>query len=115
MWTWAYLRHWIVRHAAGAVPWWLLSGTELEMVALRALGARIGRRVHLHHGVDVRQGGWDLLEIGDEVSVGADGELRLVDLEAQQLVIGPIAIGAGATIETRAGLAEAHASAPARG
>jgi non-ribosomal peptide synthetase-like protein len=105
MWTWAYLRHWIVGHAAGAVPWWLLAGTELQMIALRALGARIGRRVHLHHGVDVRQGGWDLLEIGDEVSVGADGELRLVDLEAQQLVIGPIAIAAGATIETRAGLA----------
>ena len=39
---------------------------------LRALGARVGRRVHIHRGVDLARGGWDLLEIGDDVTLAQD-------------------------------------------
>src|SRR5437899_11138969 len=68
-WGSFHVRNWIVQQAAKSVPWWLLQGTEFHNSALRALGARIGERVHLHRGVNLRHGGWDLLEIGDDVTV----------------------------------------------
>src|SRR5438309_1912540 len=46
-----YLRHWIVMQAARLIPWPLLQGTSFQQTALRALGAKIGRRVHIHRGV----------------------------------------------------------------
>ena len=76
----------------------------MHQVALRALGARIGRRVHIHRGVDLRQGGWDLLEIGDDATIEQDAELRLVDMDAGQWVVGPITIGRGATMDVRSGV-----------
>ena len=42
---------------------------------LRALGAKIGADVHLHRGVALHQGGWDLLEIGDAAALGRDASL----------------------------------------
>lgn len=104
VWGGWYLRHWMVQQIARIVPWSVLAGTELQAVALRALGARIGRRVHIHRGVDLAQGAWDLLAIGDDVSIGQDAELRLVELEEGHIVLGPIAIGDGATLEVRAGV-----------
>src|SRR3954451_20400610 len=76
VWGGLYLRDWIVVSLARLIPWWLVEGTELTSVALRRLGARIGRRVHIHRGVDLSGGGWDLLEIGDDVTVTQDAELR---------------------------------------
>ena len=69
VWGAFYLRHWIVLRTLRLVPWRLLEGTEFQLVALRALGARIGRRVHLHRGVDLLHGGWDLLDIDDDVTI----------------------------------------------
>jgi non-ribosomal peptide synthetase-like protein len=104
VWSGLYLRDWIVVSLARLVPWWLLEGTELTSVALRALGARIGRRVHIHRGVDLTGGGWDLLEIGDDVTVAQDAELRTRELNEGQLIFGTVKIGSGATIDVRAGL-----------
>jgi non-ribosomal peptide synthetase-like protein len=61
--------------------------------------------VHLHRGVDLTQGGWDLLTLADDVTVGQDAALRLVELENRELVVGPITLGEGATLEVRAGVA----------
>ena len=80
-----------------ADPLGLVEGTGFKQAILRALGARIGKRVHIHRGVDLRHGGWDLLEIGDDVTLGQDASLRLVDFEDGQMVDRP-----------------GHASAPAR-
>lgn len=99
-----YLRHWVVRQVLQFIPWGLLAGTEFQCMALRALGARIGKRVHLHRGVSLFEGGWDLLEIGDDVTLNQDVSLRLVDFEERCLVIGRVTIGARATLETRAGM-----------
>jgi len=104
-----YLRNWIVQRIARLVPWDLISGTEFENAALRALGARIGKRVHLHRGVALADGGWDLLTLGDDVMVGQDATLRLVDLVGGCLVIGPVTLGAGSTLEVRAGMS-AHST-----
>lgn len=103
-WSGARFRHWAVARLAQLIPWSLLQGTELQSAVLRMLGARVGRRVHFHRGVALHDGGWDLLEIGDDVALGRDVELGMCELDDGQLVVGPVHIGAGATIEGRAGL-----------
>ena len=105
VWGSFYVRNWMVQQTARTIPWWLLEGTGFQTLALRALGARIGRRAHIHRGVDLTHGGWDLLEIGDDVTVGQDVNLGLVDLEEGDILVRPIHLGNGCTLETRAGLA----------
>jgi non-ribosomal peptide synthetase-like protein len=105
VWGSLYVRNWMVQQAVRAIPWWLIEGTGFQPMALRALGARIGRRVHIHRGVDLRQGGWDLLEIGDEVNIGQEAILGLVELEDGDILIRPVSLGAGATLDIRSGVA----------
>ncbi|MDO8544758.1 MAG: amino acid adenylation domain-containing protein [Opitutaceae bacterium] len=104
-----YLRNWIVQRTVRLIPWWLIEATEFQNAALRALGAHIGKRVHLHRGVDLLRGGWDLLDLGDDVTVGRDAVLELVRYESRQIVVGPVSLGHGCTIETHA-----HVGAGAR-
>jgi non-ribosomal peptide synthetase-like protein len=102
VWGAMYLRNWIVCETARRIPWRLLEGTGFQLAALRALGAKIGRRVHIHRGVDLQQGGWDLLDIGDDVTIGQEVVIRLVDLEDERIVVAAVRIGARSTIEVRA-------------
>ncbi|MEM7163811.1 MAG: amino acid adenylation domain-containing protein [Planctomycetota bacterium] len=104
-----HVRNWIVQRVVRSVPWGLLQGTVFHCAALRALGAKIGRRVHIHRGVDLLSGGWDLLTVGDNVTVSQDASLRLVDLEAGHLVVGPIVLGDECTVGVRAGVGPASA------
>lgn len=53
-----HLRHWMVERVAQLVPWTLLEDTVFLGIALRMLGARVGRDVHVHRGVDLYRGGW---------------------------------------------------------
>jgi non-ribosomal peptide synthetase-like protein len=102
VWGSFYVRNWLVQRCVRLVPRRLLEATELENALLRALGARIGKRVHLHRGATVWEGGWDLLTIGDDAAIGQDAALNLVSLADAQIVVGPVTIGARATVETRA-------------
>jgi non-ribosomal peptide synthetase-like protein len=104
VWGSFYLRNWMVQQVVRAIPWWLMEGTGFQTAALRALGARIGRRVHIHRGVDLVHGGWDLLEIGDDVTIGQEAHLGLVELEDGDILVRPVHIGSGCTLETRAGV-----------
>ena len=104
VWSWPYLRHWMVQQTVRLVPWRLLEGTVFQQAALRALGARIGERVHLHRGVGLLGGGWDLLEIGDDATLSQDSALRVVEVEDGHLRLGPVSIGKGCTLDVRAGL-----------
>jgi len=104
VWSGWYLRHWIVVQASRLIPWPMLQGTMLQQTILRLLGARIGRGVHIHRGVDLARGGWDLLELGDHVSLGQDAMLGLAELDRGDVVIGPVTLEQGATLETRAAL-----------
>ncbi|MFM7134687.1 MAG: amino acid adenylation domain-containing protein [Planctomycetota bacterium] len=103
-WSAWHLRHWIVVRLVSLAPWELLETLSLAPFALRLLGARIGRRVHIHRGVRLTDGGWDLLVLEDDATIGQDACLRLVELEGGSLVVGPITIRRGGTLETRAGL-----------
>jgi non-ribosomal peptide synthetase-like protein len=104
-WGSFYVRNWMVQQIARAIPWWVMEGTEFQLATLRALGARIGERVHFHRGVTMGQGGWDLLDIGDDVTVGQDASLGLVEMDAGCIVVAPISLGDGATVDIRAGVA----------
>ncbi len=99
-----FTRHWIVCSASRLIPWAMLEGTPLASVALRALGAKVGKRVHVHRGVNFTTGGWDLLTIGDDVTLAQDAAIRLTDYEDGQLIVGAVTIGDGATVDVRAGL-----------
>ena len=102
VWSGFYLRNWIVQQSVRLVPWRSLEGPFLQQAVLRALGARIGRRVHIHRGVNLLMGGWDLLEIGDDVTLNRDAELGLVELDAGEIVVGSVSLGAGSTLDIRA-------------
>ena len=104
VWGRYYLRHWVVERTAGLIPWWLLEGTEYQKTALRALGARIGQRVHIHRAVELRDGGWDLLDIGDDVTLAQGAAVRLIELEAGEMLVGPVVLGAGCTLDVQAGV-----------
>jgi non-ribosomal peptide synthetase-like protein len=105
IWGSFFVRNWMVQRVVALVPWRLLEGTVFQQIALRALGARIGRRVHIHRGVNLLQGGWDLLEIGDDVTLSQDAAVQLVELESGQIVVGPVTLGDGCTLDVRAGVA----------
>ncbi len=104
VWSGLYLRHWMVQQTTRIVPWRFLEGTVFQQVVVRALGARIGRRVHIHRGVGLLQGGWDLLEIGDDATLSQDAAIRLIDYDDGHLVVGAVRIGAGCTLDVRAGM-----------
>jgi len=104
VWGGFYVRNWIVGQAAGMIPWTTLEGTVFKNVVLRMLGAKIGARVHIHRGVNLNHGGWDLLEIGDDVTLSQEAAVRIVELEAGQIVIAPVSLGNGATLDVRAGV-----------
>lgn len=102
VWSTFYLRHWIVASAARTVPWSMLAETVAYSAALRLLGAKVGRRVHIHRGVNLQHGGWDLLTIGDGVTLSREAHLGLVELDDGCLCIGPVTIEDDATLEIRA-------------
>ena len=104
VWGYWYLRHWIVQRCVRLVPWNALVGTELQLAGLRRLGARIGRNVHLHRGVDLLVGGWDLLEIGDDVTLSQDSGVGLCEFDDGHVVVAPVVLERGAVLEVRAGV-----------
>jgi len=104
VWGGLYVRNWVVQRTAALVPWGLLQDTVFLNFALRMLGARIGRRVHIDRGVNLGMGGWDLLTIGDDATICRDAALRVVDLDDGEIVFAPVEIGDRATVDIRAGV-----------
>jgi non-ribosomal peptide synthetase-like protein len=104
VWSGYHVRCWMVQQVVRLIPWRMIQGTEFQCMALRALGARIGSRVHLHLGVDLTHGGWDLLDIGDDVTVSQDAAVRLMCLEEGRLVVGPVTLADRATLDVRSGV-----------
>jgi len=103
-WGSFYVRNWMVQQTVRIIPWGLLEGTVFQQIVLRLLGARIGERVHIHRGVNLLLGGWDLLDIGDDVTLSQDAALRLVELQDGQIIVAPVTIGNGCTLNIRAGV-----------
>lgn len=101
-WSWWHLRHWIVQRTLQWVPFGLTAGTEFQSTWLRLLGARVGKRVHLHRGADVFSGAFELLEIGDDAVIGQDANLSTVQLVDHWFEVAPISVGARSLVSVRA-------------
>ncbi|MEO8084642.1 MAG: amino acid adenylation protein, partial [Ardenticatenales bacterium] len=104
LWGAFHLRYWLASRAARAIPWALIASTEWSAVALRVLGARVGPRVHVHRGVDLSGAAWDLLSLDDDVTLNQDSAVQTVEFEAGAIVVDAVSLGAGATLEVRAGV-----------
>src|SRR5207253_5878987 len=98
LWGWYFFRWWFVRAVLSVVPSGYLLGTPLLGLYYRLLGARVGRNVHF--GTD-DVFCFDLLAVGDDTCLGSDVGLLGYTVENGELVIGPIAIGAGCTVGNR--------------
>jgi non-ribosomal peptide synthetase-like protein len=103
-WSFAHLRHWTAVRCVALMPWELIEAIGLAPVVLSLLGAKVGRGVHIHRGVRLTEGGWDLITLEDGATIGQDACLRAVELESGTVVVGPVTVRRNATLETRAGL-----------
>lgn len=89
LWGMTYFRWWAASRMVESAPVYLLSGSSLYGLWLRALGAKVGREVNIGSlGVRVP----DLLQIGNEVSVGNGVSLENARVERGQLYLGRVVI-----------------------
>ena len=101
-WSSRHVREWMVEQVGSTIPWSIVEGTALTSWGLRRLGARVGRRVHVHRGVNVLRSGWDLLELGDGVTLCQDAAVLVSRLDRGGVEHGRVSIGVGATVGVRA-------------
>ncbi|MCK5074449.1 MAG: amino acid adenylation domain-containing protein [Bacteriovoracaceae bacterium] len=102
VWGGMYLRNWILCQSVRLVPMGMFDGTEFKNMFLRLLGVKIGKNVFIHKGVNILAGGWDLIEIGDNATIGRESAVRALDFYNGEMIFGTIKIGKNCTIETRA-------------
>ena len=103
LWGTYYFRWWLATTIESAVPVGYLAGSPLMGLYCRLMGAKIGHNVHLDaDGFAI----YDLLEIGDDSSVGVDANLLGYTIEDGCLKIGRVAVGRRCFVGARAVLAE---------
>lgn len=99
LWGWYFFRWWFVKAITASIPIDYLAGTPLLSLFYRLMGAKIGANVHLATDNCLA---YDLLEIGDDSSVGEESSLAGCTVERGRLRIGPIRVGRRVFIGTRA-------------
>jgi non-ribosomal peptide synthetase-like protein len=99
LWGVMYFRWWLSDRIAEVPPRHLLSGSSLNAVYLRALGAKVGRDV-LIGAVTIRAP--DLLHIGNGVSIGSSVNLENARVERGELILSSIHIGDEAVVDSYA-------------
>lgn len=87
LWGKTYFRWWLADRLTGVAPTYLLAGSTLNNLYLKALGAEIGHDVHMG-SIHVRMP--NLLTVGDGVSIGSHVNLENAKVEQGQLVLGKI-------------------------
>jgi non-ribosomal peptide synthetase-like protein len=99
LWGTTYFRWWLTDRISEIPPRHLLSGSSLNALYLRALGAKIGRDVVIG-SLSIRVP--DLLDIGNGASIGASVNLENARVERGELILGQISIGVEAVIDSYA-------------
>lgn len=101
IWSFAYLRFWIVKTLVIANPLALLAlGSPLYILYLRALGAKVGRHtLILSRHVPVCA---DLVQIGSDCVINRDAFLNGYRARGGVIELGAVAIGDGAFVGERA-------------
>jgi non-ribosomal peptide synthetase-like protein len=90
LWSLYYWRWWLCNRVQAFSGLGGLSGTPLQPLVFRLMGARVGARCTL----DTAQGSaWDLLSIGSDTSIGADTQLLGYRVEDGMLRLGTVEIG----------------------
>ncbi|MYM39357.1 Pls/PosA family non-ribosomal peptide synthetase [Duganella qianjiadongensis] len=97
LWGWTYYRWWLADRLVEAAPAYLLSGSSLSSWWLRALGARVGKEVIIG-SMTLRAP--DLLEIGDNVSVGNAVNFENARVQRGRLLLGPITLEQDACVSS---------------
>jgi non-ribosomal peptide synthetase-like protein len=96
IWSLAYFRFWLVKSLVRASPLVIFAGTPLYTLYLRALGARIGRRVVIaSRNVPVCT---DLLTIDDDVVIRSGAFFTTYRAQAGLIQTGPVTLGSGAFV-----------------
>lgn len=99
LWGVMYFRWWLADRIAEVPPRHLLSGSTLNAMYLRALGASVGSDV-LIGAITIRAP--DLLRIGNGVSIGSSVNLENARVERGELILGSIHIGDEAVVDSYA-------------
>ena len=99
LWGVMYFRWWLADRIADIPPRHLLSGSSLNAMYLRALGAKIGRDTVIG-SLSIRSP--DLLSVGDGTSIGSSVNFENARVERGELVLGPISIGNEAIVDSYA-------------
>lgn len=96
VWSLAYFRFWFIRLVVQSSPLVAFAGTPIHLFYLRALGARIGRRVVIATGrVPVYA---DLLTVGDNTIIRKDTSFSCYRAHAGFIQTGPVTIGRDAFV-----------------
>ncbi|MEN5082175.1 Pls/PosA family non-ribosomal peptide synthetase [Bosea sp. TWI1241] len=101
LWGVYYFRWWLARQFTAMVHLNLMQGTPVARFAMRLLGAKVGKGVFVS---GFEAGALDLVEIGDEVTLGGKLSLANAEVVGNELIIGRIAIGRDAYIGTSCAL-----------
>ncbi|HVX11672.1 MAG TPA: Pls/PosA family non-ribosomal peptide synthetase [Pirellulales bacterium] len=99
LWGRYFFRWWFVKAITSSIPIDYLAGTPLLSFFYRLMGAKIGANVHLSTDNCLA---YDLLEIGDDSSIGEESSLAGCTVEHGRLRIGPVRIGRRVFVGTRA-------------
>jgi non-ribosomal peptide synthetase-like protein len=99
LWGWYFFRWWFVKSITSSIPIDYLAGTPLLGIFYRLMGAKIGKNVYLATDNCLA---YDLLEIGDDSSVGEESSLTGCTVEDGRLRIGPVKIGCRTFVGARA-------------
>lgn len=97
VWGVYYFRWWLSRALVNFTHLHLMQGTTLALFVMRMLGAKVGRGVYFS---GFEAGAIDLIEIGDNVTLGAKISIANAEVVGGELVIGKVSIGKDAYIGT---------------
>ncbi|MBF0502868.1 MAG: amino acid adenylation domain-containing protein [Candidatus Riflebacteria bacterium] len=98
LWGFQYLCWWLVNRMQSMVPVHFLVGTPWLNIYARLMGARIGKRVFL--GTE-HIGAFDLIDIGDDTTIGLEAAMLGYTVRDGFLIIAPISIGKRCFVGTR--------------
>jgi len=98
LWGTYYFRFWIVDKVINIAPITYFTGTPLMNIFLRALGAKIGKNVYINtSAISI----FDLLKMGDNVSICTDTHMRGYHIADGYLHIGSIELEDDTFVGTR--------------
>ncbi len=97
LWGVYYFRWWFAQHLMALLHLKWFQGSPLMRLLMRALGARVGDDAFI---AEAEWGAADLVTIGAGASLGAKVKFANARVEGNELIIGPIVIGADAYVGT---------------